>query len=273
MGIFYSKIEKRLSKTSLQLIKLLVILAFSTTGIKAQVDVTATAGTLSASYSTLKASFDAINAGTHQGTISITVSANTTETATAILNASGSGSSSYTSIGIRPTGSVTISGAITAGSSLIDLNGSDNVTINGLNNGTDALTISNTTAAATSGTATIRLIGGATNNLITNCTVLGSFSGSVTTNGGNIFISTDAITSNGNDNNTISNCNITSAGSGLTTKGIYCNGSTTTTAINNSGKYIYRKQYLDYLARCFSTGIYIGVVIPISQYQTISLSQ
>ena len=40
---------------------------------------------------TLKGAFDAINRGTHQGTITIGISGNTTETAPAVINASGSG--------------------------------------------------------------------------------------------------------------------------------------------------------------------------------------
>src|SRR5437867_3208029 len=98
------------------------------------VDVTATGGTLNASYTTLTAAFAAVNAGTHTGTITMGISANTNEgTGTAVLNASGSGSASYTTITISPTGGAarTITGATTAGSPLIDLNGADNVTIDG----------------------------------------------------------------------------------------------------------------------------------------------
>ena len=57
---------------------------------RAQVDVTATAGTLTQSYTTLKGAFDAINAGAHQGTITIGISGNTIETATAVLNSNSS---------------------------------------------------------------------------------------------------------------------------------------------------------------------------------------
>src|SRR5207247_1434251 len=85
------------------------------------------------------------------------------------------------------------------------------------------------TASATSGTSTIRFINGATSNTITNASIQGSFSGAVGTNGGNIFFSTDASTTNGNDNNTISNCNIGPAGTNLPTKGVYLNGTTTGT--------------------------------------------
>src|SRR5262245_23706258 len=70
----------------------------------AQVDVTASAGTANASYTTLKGAFDAINAGTHQGTITIGISASTTEgTTPATLNSGGAGSASYTSVLIQPT--------------------------------------------------------------------------------------------------------------------------------------------------------------------------
>ncbi|MDZ4702367.1 MAG: MopE-related protein, partial [Saprospiraceae bacterium] len=230
-----------------------------TGGTGCPVFVTASGGTAFASYATLKAAFDAVNAGTHTGVIAITIGANTTETATAALNASGSGSASYTAISIQPGGgsAVTVSGNLAL--PLIDFNGADNVTINGLNSGGNSLTISNTSTSATSGTSTIRFIGGATSNTITNCSVLGSFSAGVTTNGGNIFFSTDANTANGNDNNTISNCNIGPAGANLPTKGIYLNGSTTTTAINNSGIIVNNNNIFDFFgAAVSSAGIYVG---------------
>lgn len=228
------------------------------------VTVTATAGTTGPTdYATLKAAFDAINAGTHQGTISIAIVADTTEAAVAaapsvVLNASGSGSASYTSITMSPSGGAarSISGAATAGFALIDFSGADNVTIDGLNTGGNSLTISNTTVSATSGTSTIRFIGGATNNTITNSSILGSGTMSVATNGAVIFFSTDAVTTNGNDNNTISNNNIGPAGTNLPTKGILGNGSTTTTAIGNSGIVINNNNIFDFFgAAVTSSGI------------------
>jgi hypothetical protein len=88
-----------------------------------QVSLTATSGTPTGSYSTLKGAFDAINAGTHQGDIVISITANTSETATALLNSSGSGSANYLSVMIRPSGgdARSISGSID--SPLIYLNG------------------------------------------------------------------------------------------------------------------------------------------------------
>lgn len=240
--------------------KLLLILALFVlfTNIAISQNVTVEPG--GGSYPTLQAAFSAINAGTHTGAITVSIVNNTTETGTCLLNASGFGGANYTSISITPSGgSWTISGAITAGSPLIDLSGADNVTIDGLNTGGNALTISNTTASATSGTSTIRFIDGATNNVITNCTILGSFSAATTTNGGNIYFATDGNTPDGNDNNTISYCNIGPAGSNLPTKGIYGNGSTTTTAKFNSGININNNNIYDYFGAAVSSGgIYAG---------------
>jgi hypothetical protein len=211
-------------------------------------------------YPDLKSAFDAINAGTHTGAVTVSIIGDTTEAAApAVLNASGSGAASYTSISITPVGGRSITGAAPAGGPLIDLNGADNVTIDGLNAAGNSLTISNTTVSATSGTSTIRFIGGATGNTITNANVLGSGSMSVATNGGVIFFSTDANTPNGNDNNTISNSRIGPAGAALPTKGIYGNGSATTTAIGNSGIVVNNNDIFDYFgAAVTSAGVATG---------------
>lgn len=222
------------------------------------VEVEATNSGSNLGYTTLKGAFDAINAGTHTGTITIDICGNTTETAPAVINASGAGAASYTTITIAPAGGAprTISGAIAAGSPLVDFNGADNVTIDGLNTGGNSLTIANTTVSATSGTSTIRFIGGATSNVVTNSNIQGSSSASVATNGGTIFFSTDAVTANGNDNNTISNNNIGPAGANLPSKAILGNGSTTTTAIGNSGIVINNNNIFDYFgAAVTSAGI------------------
>jgi trimeric autotransporter adhesin len=212
------------------------------------------------SYVNLASAFAAINAGTHTGSISIVIVNNTSEpVGGAILNASGTGASSYTSISIAPSGARTISGAVTAGLPLIDLNGADNVSINGVNAGNFSLTIENTTVSATTGTSTIRFVGGATGNTITNCSIKGAYAGSVATLGGNIFFSTDAVTANGNDNNTISLCNIGPSGSNLPTVGICGSGSTTSTALGNSGISINNNNIFDYFgATVTSAGLAIN---------------
>lgn len=155
-----------------------------------QVDVTASGGTATASYTTLGAAFTAINAGTHTGTITVGISASTTETAATVLNSSGAGSASYTSILIQPTvDGVTISGPTVTGRGLIELNGADNVTINGDNPNSAGinrnLTISNTAANTVTYTSIIRfavstLITSTDNNSVLNCILNGSAGGAVT---------------------------------------------------------------------------------------------
>jgi len=138
----------------------------------AQVTVNATGGVATATYTALRLAFNAINSGTHTGTITIGISANTTETAACVLNGSGAGSASYTSIGIAPTvDGITIS--ITPGISgrgVIELNGSDNVTIDGDNPNTAGtnrnLTIANNASNTVQYTSCIRL---ALSTLINSC--------------------------------------------------------------------------------------------------------
>lgn len=210
-------------------------------------------------YPTMKAAFDAINAGTHTGAIVIRVAGDTDEgTSTAALNASGTGSASYTTITISPSGGAarTISGATTAGNPLIDFNGADNVTIDGLNTGGNSLTIANTTASATAGTTTLRFINGATENTITNCNIQGS--GTSTGATGVVFFGTDTMTANGNDNNTLSNNNIGPAGANLPSRVILGVGSTSTTAIGNSGNVINNNNIFDYFV---ATGASSGVTV------------
>jgi uncharacterized repeat protein (TIGR01451 family) len=211
------------------------------------VTVTATAGTPGPTdYATVKAAFDAINAGTHQGSLGVWIFGNTTETVPAVLNASGTGSSSYTGILMAPSGGArTVSGAIAAGSPLIDLAGADNVTIDGVNSGGVSLTFSNTTASATASTSTIRLINGATGNTVRNCAINGSSTSSTTTAGGAVLISTSTV-AGGNSNNIISNNNIGPAGANLPTKAVLSLGSASPN--NNSGNTISGNNIFDFFS-------------------------
>ena len=100
------------------------------------VDVESTSGSdLLEGYATLGAAFNAINAGTHTGTIVVEICSNTTEgTSPATLNSSGAGSASYGSISIYPIADgIVISGNPPSGLGLIQLNGADSVTIDGDN--------------------------------------------------------------------------------------------------------------------------------------------
>lgn len=156
----------------------------------AQVSVTATAGDMGpTAYATVKAAFDAINAGTPQGAITVDIGANTTEGATpAVLNSSGAGSATYTSVLIRPSADgVIVAGSPPTGRGVIELNGADNVTIDGDNPGSAGinrnLTIQNTVAATTTYGSVIRIAMAATivtsadNNTIKNLNLLGHATG------------------------------------------------------------------------------------------------
>jgi hypothetical protein len=207
----------------------LLIAAFLTIQASAQISVTATTGTTGpTTYTTLKAAFDAINAGTHTGSITVSVTANTTETASAVLNSSGTGSASYTAVLIRPTAAATISGTLAA--PLIDLNGAKNVTIDGRIGSTGttrSLTISNLSASGTAATSTIRMISSAQDNSviynnIQGSTVLGT-TGLVAT-----ILIDSSLTGTGNRNITISNNDIGAAGANTPSVAIYSAGESTT---------------------------------------------
>ena len=265
-----------------------LFIAFTLLGVAAaQVSVTATTGTLGpTAYSTVKGAFDAINVGTHRGTIAISITGDTSEVFPAVLNASGSGASSYSAISIRPSGGAprSIVGLIAEGNPMIDLNGADNVTIDGLNTDGNALTIFNSTVSAVAGTSTLRFINGATNNTVTNTTLRGASTGAVTVESGTVVFSTDALTTNGNDNNTISNNTfrpgLSAASSDTPTKGIHMLGSTATLAINNSGNIITGNNFEDYFSPARASSAILIVAgtteVTISNnrfYQTIARTQ
>lgn len=167
------------------------VLTFTTVAAStAPVTVTATAGTPGPTdYNTLKDAIDAINGGTHQGDITVSVNQNTTEAAAPIvLNSNGAAPAAYTSILIRPTADgLTVAGASLQGRGLIELNGADNVTIDGDNpnsGGTNRnLTIQNTAANTTTFTSVIRVamntttVNSADNNIFRNLNIIGSATG------------------------------------------------------------------------------------------------
>ena len=167
------------------------------------VEVNATGGTVKQFYQTLKDAFDAINANTHTGTLTIKLHGNTTETAAAVLT-----QADFTSLVLYPTqSSLSVSGAISG--SMIQLNGADNVTIDGRVNqsGTTNLIISNTSTSSSA--RTIELINSATSNYIQFCNVKGA--GTSTSQGTiNISTSTSGI---GNDDNYIQYNNLTNVSS------------------------------------------------------------
>ncbi|MEO8769742.1 MAG: hypothetical protein ABI402_06650, partial [Ferruginibacter sp.] len=177
MKKIYQSAEKRLNSFSKKLIFILLFFMGVSGAISAQVSVTYTlpaAGTTP--YTTLKAAFDAINAGTHQGVITISITGNTTEIATAVLNSS-SLPSSYSSVTITPNAAGRVITGSLAGTAIVKLNGTDNVTIDGLVGGVRGLTFSNTNTSTSSGViwvASRSSSDGASNNVIKDCIVTGS---------------------------------------------------------------------------------------------------
>ncbi|MES2703095.1 MAG: T9SS type A sorting domain-containing protein [Bacteroidota bacterium] len=188
-----------------------------------QISVTATAGVMGPTpYTTLNGAVNAINAGTHQGAVTVSVTANTTEFVQSILNSSGTGGASYTSILIKPAAAATptISGNITP--AILQMRGSDNVTIDGSNTAggtTRDLTMRNNSATATETVIWISsatAADGATNNTIKNCNFQGfsagtTVSGILTGNTGAIGAAAIAA----NSNNTIQNNGFTNVQNGI----------------------------------------------------------
>jgi hypothetical protein len=163
---------------------LLVFLAYTS---KSQVNIVATIGTLSGSYTTLNSCFTAINNGVHGGNITISIVSNTIEPALPIpLNASNTGLSNYNNILIRPVGNVIVNANTTRNTnrSIIEFNGVDNVTIEG----DDANTPGTRNLTFSSGFSTIANIAhikfgsnsttdGADNNKVQNCIFIGPRNG------------------------------------------------------------------------------------------------
>jgi len=150
----------------------------------AQISLTASSGTTAGTYTTLKAAFDAINGGVHQGAITINVTANTTESASAVLNASAAGNSSYTSVLIKPAAGVNATITSADPVATIKFNGADNVTIDGSNNATTTrnLTISSSYVATTGTTPTVLWVSSTATDGAENITIRNTnFAGSTST--------------------------------------------------------------------------------------------
>jgi len=210
---------------------------------------TKTVGT-SGDYATLTTAFNAINAGTITGAITLQIISSISSHPSAVLYQSGytggGGTSNYSSVLIYPKGTFSISANVAA--PLIDLNGADNVTIDGridMTGSSKDLTISNTSTTANS---TIRFIEDATNNTVKYCTIKGSSSiGS----GGIILFSTTTGTT-GNDGNTIDHNDITNASDANRLRNvIYSSGSS---GKANSGNIISNNNIYNFFTRTLSSG-------------------
>lgn len=188
---------------------LCIAVVFSSLTANAQVTVSGSTGA-DGNYPSLSGfdgAFISINSNSQTGNnILITITGNTSENGGREL-----AEGTWTTLKIIPSGGQarTLSGSTDR---MINLKGADNVTIDGLNTGGNSLTISNTSIV--SGGA-IYFENDACNNIITNCTILGSHQGFVGT------INFGIRTLTGNIGNVISSCNIGAAGSNLPRFGIY----------------------------------------------------
>ncbi|MBK8553636.1 MAG: hypothetical protein IPL53_22315 [Ignavibacteria bacterium] len=234
---------------------ILFVIIFTFNELDAQVDVTGSIS-VNGNYSTLASAFSAINGVPQTGAnILLSITSGTTEPAAgAILN-----NGVWTTLTIQPTGILKIiTGNITPGLPMIDLNGADNVIIDGIS--TNGLEFRNLTASSVPGTSTIRFQSDAVNNIIRNCRITGSAAMGPTTNGGIIWFGGNSATT-GNDNNVISNCDVGSLNNyyDLPAKCFHFSGTTTTTNLNNSGDTIRNCNIFDYFSNTVSSsGIYIG---------------
>ena len=201
-----------------------------------------TVGGAGANYATLKAAFDAINAGTITGVISLQINGNTSESASAVLNATGSGSASYSSITIYPIATgYTISGSLNA--PLIDLNGATNVVIDGRVNATGSakdLTITNTYTGSGATASTLRFINSAASNTVKYCTLKGSETSTTSA----VLMFSLASAGSGNSSNVIDNNNITSDAAGRPVNALLSSGTLTH---ENSSNTISNNCFYDFL--------------------------
>ncbi len=264
-------------KKLISLAALSLCFVFFAVNAKAQITLSGSAGgTIDGTYATFTGPgalpnssggvFAALNANAQTGVenILISVTGNTAETGANSLNAG-----LWATILITPSGGAwTISGSVAL--PLINFNGADNVTINGLNVSGNSLTISNGSTSTTSGTCAIRFINGATNNVITNCSILSSSQVTLGTAGGTIVFSTDASTTNGNDNNEISNSNIGPASATLPVKHIFSLGTTTSAGIRNSGNLIKNNNIFDFFG---SGGVACAAINILAGNDTWTISQ
>lgn len=217
-----------------------------------KINVVSSLGTTTAGYNTLKAAFDKINDGTHQGVIQVKINESVSESASAVLNASGSGAALFTSVVVYPTaGSLSVSGSLTA--PLIQLNGADNVIIDGRVNQSGAASMSLINNNNTSGARTVEWINSAQNNTLQYCIVKGAGT-SLTQGTLNISTSTAGT---GNDGNIIAYNLISGLSSTVrATNAIYSSGTATR---ENSGNIIRNNSIFDFLRRgTASNGIHIA---------------
>jgi hypothetical protein len=195
--------------------------------------------TLITGYPCLRVAFEKINDGTHTNDITIKLTGNSIENAPVILNASGQGAANYSSINIFPTiTGLAINGDLN--SSLIELNGADNVTFDGRVNATgNSVDLSIVNSSTGTSASTFSFDQNAQNNNVRYCTIKGA---SLGINGTMYFADGNAF--NGNGLNTISQNIITNVSGNRPIYSLVSGGSST---YPNTGNIISNNEFKDFL--------------------------
>ncbi|MGA9116137.1 MAG: BNR-repeat neuraminidase N-terminal domain-containing protein, partial [Bacteroidota bacterium] len=197
---------------------------------------------LLATFPTVKAFFDSVNASVVAGNITATITSNVTETATAVLNQTAEdGSGSYTiTIAPAPGTTDTISGSIAG--AIIRLWGADRVTIDGSNSGGTDRNLAILNSSTSSGAAIWISSGGtglgASSNTVKNCVIAcGANQSTGTTETFGIISSGTSISTSsdgeGNDFNTYGNNAVTKVRWGIYVRGSASNPNDGTTVEGN----------------------------------------
>lgn len=211
-------------------------------------------------YADLNSAINAVNSVSQTGAdIEIRIDSSTTEPSSGIVI----NSNAWNSLKIFPkTGAaVTVSGAITPGQCLLNINGADNIIIDGINEGGTSLTFVNTVQGNAANSATIKLQNDAVNNKICRVSILGSYTSPLFQTSANLIIGTTGVTT-GNDNNVISDCSFGKSPELPTgsTCSILLRGSTFSQTVHNSGDTIRNCNITDFFnENASSAGIYIGI--------------
>ena len=171
----------------------------------ANVDVTATTGTLSAGYTSLDLALAQVGV-LHTGVVTVKINTGHALTATATI-----GNSNFTSCLIYPTAAVTLTSALTA--NVIFLNGADNVTIDGrINAVANVGNVNSLTLTCTGAGSTLRAVqvsNGSQNFTIRNVNVNIPVMTTAATGGRCVNIAqSTTIAQGGQDNATIKYCNL-----------------------------------------------------------------
>lgn len=213
--------------------------------VRSAVSGTMTIGASGATFTTVKAAFDSINASVVTGPVTLLINADYAGDAVfpIQLNEVTYAVGGPFPVTLRPNSGATPTISGSSATSVIRLNGADYVTIDGSNNGSSSrdLTIMNTATTANSAAIWLSSLGtgaGASNNTVMNCYIAAGANQNTTstvtfgiiTSGATITTTTDGAD---NDNNTFTNNVVIRARNGIFVRGAVGNPNSGTTISRN----------------------------------------